>query len=74
MKDGEIARRLAYDYEYQRNEVSNLFMMYAPLEGWRRVEVRERGVSTDWAEVIRKLVDEDYPDWERIVPVMDRVC
>ena len=26
----------AYDYEYQRNGVSNLFMLFAPLEGWRR--------------------------------------
>ena len=30
---------MAYDYEYQRNGVSNLFMLFAPLEGWRRVEV-----------------------------------
>ena len=30
----------AYDYEYRRNGVSNPFMLYAPLEGWRRVEVR----------------------------------
>ena len=28
-----------YDYEYARNGVSNLFMLFAPLEGWRRVEV-----------------------------------
>ena len=27
----------AYDYEYRRQGVSNLFMLYAPLEGWRRV-------------------------------------
>ena len=32
----------AYDYEYQRNGVSNRFMLFAPLEGWRRVEVTER--------------------------------
>ena len=32
----------AYDYEYQRNGVSNLFMLFAPLEGWRRVEVTDR--------------------------------
>ena len=25
---------MAYDYEYQRNGVSNLFMLFAPLEGW----------------------------------------
>ena len=63
----------AYDYEYQRNGVSNLFMLFAPLEGWRRVEVTERHTRTDWAQVVRKLVDEDYPDKDRIVLVMDNL-
>ena len=49
----------AYDYEYQRNGVSNLFMLFAPLEGWRRVEVTDRRTKVDWARVVRKLVDED---------------
>ena len=63
----------AYDYEYRRNGVSNLFMLFAPLEGWRRVEVTARRTRTDWAQVVRKLVDEDYPDKERIVLVMDNL-
>ena len=63
----------SYDYEYERNGVSNLFMLFAPLEGWRRVEVTERRTRTDWAEVVRKLVDEDYADKERIVLVMDNL-
>ena len=61
----------AYDYEYERNGVSSLFMLFAPLEGWRRVEVRERRTKVDWAHVIKRLVDEDYADRERIVLVMD---
>ncbi len=64
---------MAYDYGYQRNGVSNLFMLFAPLEGWRRVEVTDRRTKVDWAEVVRKLVDEDYPDRERIVLVMDNL-
>ena len=64
---------MAYDYEYQRNGVNNLFMLFAPLEGWRRVEVTPRRTKVDWARVIRKLVDEDYPDRERIVLVMDNL-
>ena len=64
---------MAYDYEYQRNGVSNLFMLYAPLEGWRRVEVTQRRTKVDWARVVRKLVDEEYPDRERIVLVMDNL-
>jgi len=31
MKPGRPAR---HDYEHQRNGVANLFMMFAPLEGW----------------------------------------
>ena len=63
----------SFDYEYQRNGVSNLFMLFAPLEGWRRVEVTERRTKVDWARVVRKLVDEDYADRERIVLVMDNL-
>ena len=63
----------AYDYEYERNGVSSLFMLFAPLDGWRRVEVRERRTKVDWAHVIKKLVDEDYPDRDRIVLVMDNL-
>ena len=61
----------SYDYEYERNGVSNLFMLFAPLEGWRRVEATERRTKVDWARVVRKLVDEDCADRERIVLVMD---
>ena len=66
-------RARTYDYEYQRNGVSNLFMLFAPLEGWRRVEVRERRTKADWAQVVRQLVDEDYPDKKLIVLVMDNL-
>ena len=62
-----------YDYEYERNGVSNLFMLFAPLEGWRRVEVTDRRTKADWARVVRQLVDEDYPDKDRIVLVMDNL-
>ena len=48
-------------------------MLFAPLEGWRRVEVTDRRTKADWAEVVRKLVDEDYPDKDRIVLVMDNL-
>ena len=44
-------------------------MVFAPLEEWRRVEVTDRRTKVDWARVVRKLVDEDYPDKDRIVLV-----
>ena len=63
----------ACDYEYQRNGVNNLVMLFAPLEGLRRVEATDRRTRTDWAEAVRKLLDEDYADKERIVLVMDNL-
>ena len=63
----------SYDYEYERNGVSNLFMLFAPLEGWRRVGVTDRRTKADWAWVVKQLVDEDYPHKERIVLVMDNL-
>lgn len=61
----------AYDYEYERNGVSSLFMLFAPLDGSRRVEVREPRTKVDWAQVVKRLVDEDYADRDRFVLVMD---
>ena len=62
-----------YDYEYERNGVSNLFVLFAPLEGWRRVEVTDRRTRADWARVVKQLVDEDYPHKDRIVLVLDNL-
>ena len=63
----------AYDYEYERNRVSNLFMLYAPLEGWRRVEATDRRTKADWAWVVQQLEDVHYPERDRIVLVMDNL-
>ena len=62
-----------FEYEYERNGVSNLFMLFPPLEGWRRVEVAARRTKAEWARVVKKLGDEDYADKDRIVPVMDNL-
>ena len=62
-----------YDAEYQRNGVSNLFMFVAPLEGWRRVEVTAQRTKSDWAQAVRQLVDQDWPDAKKIILVMDNL-
>jgi hypothetical protein len=61
------------DYEYERNGTANLFMTFAPLEGWRHVQVTDRRTKTDFAEVIRQLVDVHFSDAEKIVLVMDNL-
>lgn len=65
-------RPAVYDHEYERNGTSNLFMLFAPLRGWRRVEVTERRTRVDWAHLVRDLLDVDYPD-KRVVLVMDNL-
>ena len=67
---GQPAR---YDYEYKRNGVANLFMIFEPLIGRRRVKVTERRTKTDWAYCVREMVDQTYPDAEQIVLVMDNL-
>ena len=44
MKAGRPGR---FDYEYERNGTANLFMMFAPLEGWRHVKVTDRHTAVD---------------------------
>jgi len=61
-----------YDYEYQRNGTSNLFMLSAPLKGWRHVKVTDRHTKKDWAELIKELVDVHFPD-KQIILVMDNL-
>lgn len=61
------------DYEYRRNGTVNLFMMFEPWTGWRHVEVTSRRTRCDFAECVRKLVDEYGSDAEKIVLVMDNL-
>jgi hypothetical protein len=64
---------LRYDYEYRRNGVANIFMMFEPLASKRHVRVTDRRTKKDWAECIRQLVDEIYPQADSIVLVMDNL-
>ena len=69
-KPGQPAR---HDYEYERNGVANLFMMFAPLEGWRHVKVTDRHAAVDYAQVLKELSDVHFPDAEKIVLVQDNL-
>ncbi len=59
------------DYEYVRDGTANLFMISEPLTGWRHVEVTDRRTAVDFAEVVRALVEEVYPEAEKVVLVLD---
>ena len=62
-----------HDYEYQRNGTANLFMMFAPLEGWRHVKVTDRHTAVDYAQVLKELSDTHFPGSAKIVLVQDNL-
>jgi hypothetical protein len=66
-------RKARHDYEYERNGVANLFMLFAPLEGWRRVKVTDRRAAVDYAHVLKDLSDLHFPGASRIVLVQDNL-
>lgn len=69
-KPGRPAR---HDYEYERNGTANLFMLFAPLEGWRHVEVTDRRAAVDYARVLKDLSDTHSRDASKIVLVQDNL-
>ena len=62
-----------YDYEYRREGVCNLFLVFAPLLGQRWVTVTAQRTYQDWAYLMRELVDVHFPDAERITVVVDNL-
>ena len=66
-------RPARYDAEYERNGVAHLLLYYAPLENWRRVDVKADHVAITWAEGVRRLVEEDFSAARRITLVMDNL-
>jgi len=66
-------RKARYDYEYKRNGVANIFMIFEPLKGERQLQVTQRRTKQDWARCVKWMVDERYCDAEKIVLVMDNL-
>jgi hypothetical protein len=69
-KPGRPAR---YDYEYERNGTANLFMMFAPLDGWRNVKVSDRHTALDYAQVLKELSDLHFSGATKIILVQDNL-
>jgi hypothetical protein len=61
------------DYEYERQGVANLFMAFDPLGGQRVVALTERRTAVDFARFLKRLLDESYPDAEKVVLVTDNL-
>ena len=59
------------DYEYERLGMCNIFLANEPLAGFRKVKITDRKCKVDWAEFIKEIADEHYPETEIITLVMD---
>lgn len=67
---GQVER---YDYEYQRNGTANLFMFVEPQAGWRHVEVTAQRTKLDFAQQMKWLVDEKYPEVDVVRVILDNL-
>ncbi len=70
---GKPGRKERYDYEYKRNGVRNLLMLYEPLAGKRYVRITEKHTKIDFAHCMKWLVDELYPNATLIRVVLDNL-
>ncbi len=70
MQPGKVQKE---DYEYERDGYCSLFLACEPLAGKRVVQVSERRTKRDFAQFLRRLVDEEYPDAETIVLILDNL-
>lgn len=61
------------DYHYERRGVQAIFLFFDPLRGWRRVSCRDSRTRLDWAEEVRRLLEEDYPQAKKIKLVCDNL-
>jgi hypothetical protein len=70
----EQGKEKRVDYEYARKgkcNICNIFMVNETLNGKRRVKITERKTKIDCAILLKEIVDEDYPNVEKITLVMD---
>jgi transposase len=61
------------DYEYVRNGTANVFMFVDVNRPWRHAKVTDQRTCIDFAECMRDLVDDHYPEAERIRVVLDNL-
>ena len=63
----------SFDFEYQRNGTANIFLFTEALTGWRKVIVTEHRTAVDWANEIKTLLEEDYPESETMTLICDQL-
>ena len=67
MRPGRLER---YDHEFAKRGSCCLFMAFEPLRGWRQAWVYKQRRRWEFAEVVRELVEQVYPQ----APCIRLVC
>jgi hypothetical protein len=70
MEPGKVEH---FDFEYDRKGICHVSMAFEPLTGWRQVRVTERRRKQEFAEAMRYLAGEVYPDAQKIRLVLDNL-
>lgn len=70
MQSGQPQR---YDYEYERHGTCNIFMFFEPLRAWRHADITDHRKKEDFANCMKWLADEIYPDANKIRVVLDNL-
>ena len=61
------------DHEYERKGTCSIFMFTEPLAMWREAHALPQRTAKDWAHQMKWLIDEVYPDVEKIVLIADNL-
>ncbi|MEZ6096292.1 MAG: IS630 family transposase [Pirellulaceae bacterium] len=70
MEPGKPVRE---DYHYERRGTQAIFMFFNAESGHRRVSCRDSRTRVDWAEEVRRLLDEDYTHARKVRLVCDNL-
>ena len=62
------------DFEYKREGVADLYMVCEPLMGKREIFVKDNHNRLNWAEVIRVIAEQKYPEAKKITIVQDNLA
>lgn len=61
------------DSEYIRCGTASIFMFTEPLRGWRHVTALQRRTKGDYAQMMKQIAEEYYPDSKKIIVVSDNL-
>jgi transposase len=70
MQPGQVKKE---DYQYERAGYWSVFLACEPLVGTRMCQVKARRTKKDFAHFIRDVVDQQYPEAEKVILIMDNL-